>query len=124
MSVCTAMLALALLAVLLGLGREIDRLGRRRDEFLNRMRLHASRESSDMRNYQAGVEHLAENELMEPGPKLSRQEIEDLRRRRRGLMHRVAVDAEYNGRMKRKYEEAAAHPWQPVVPDPPPPPDL
>jgi hypothetical protein len=46
---------------------------------------------------------------------MTEEELENCRRAVRGW----AMIADWHGQLRRKYEDAAGHPWEPIGPDPP-----
>ncbi len=139
------MVAVAVLALILGGSLEAIRLKRYRDECLTRAATHAESE-----RYSRGMEHMA-REMAETAESFlailqrwtvsrgsflrmttiireaerKRAELAEQQKRsaadERGQEARYAEYAAYHEALKRKYLRAAARPWQSVEPDPPPP---
>lgn len=142
------MIAVAVVAIALGIAFGVARLKRRRDAYLIKTASFASLESFEIRfrksdlDYAQWARSMAEKERLflkrmptEPGGLVP----EEMRAASAALFAELADGhtqeaatslqkaelgarrAHYFGRLKRKYERAAFYPWLPVVPDPPEP---
>jgi hypothetical protein len=82
-----------------------------------RAALHASSEQYARGQHDHFVALLKRHESNPMSEPLSAEELE----RCREAVRRWAMAAEWRAMMRRKYEQAAQNPWEPIAPDPPPP---
>ena len=83
------------------------------------MRHYTYHEERNLDAYVSAIDTFAESRYMTSDRDVSRPPNLKVRWGSQQWSGRYAVLVEYCHRMKRKYEQAAAHPWRAVVPDPP-----
>jgi len=126
------MVAVAIMAAVLGAGKWLIGLERRRGLFLDRasshratVRYYASRIAL-LRQRAAEASHHVAYYSRRRVPHFSRQEAEEQRRCYEAFVRRLSIEERRSERklldhigLARKYERAAARPWLDIPPDPP-----